>query len=265
MVPEPDGLMLRIVYANLGYSRAIDGSLGHHISRVHHHVYTPRAAQIRSLEFVRRTLQALKPDLSCFVEIDQGSLTNGFFDQLPMLREAHHQAVVIDNKYSATRTFRRLSISKGKSNAFLAARPVEFAKRYLDFGKKRLVYDIDIDGLRVLMVHCSLLKRIRALQFGQMASWIAERDTPTMLVGDFNMFGGEAELEPLVRGGALFHANRLSGPTFRLGPYRANLDTCLVSPSLARRCRVEIIDQPFSDHKMVKIDIDLREEARSSA
>ena len=158
--------MLRIVYANLGYSREINGSLRHHIARAHHHVYTPRGAQMRSLESVRTTLQALKPDLSCFVEIDQGSLTNGFFDQLPVLREERHQLAVIDNKYSGTRQFRRLSISKGKSNAFLSARPAEFAKRYLDFGKKRLVYDIDIAGLRVLMVHCSLVRRVRALQFG---------------------------------------------------------------------------------------------------
>lgn len=250
-------LMLRIVYANLGYSRDIDGSLGHHIARAHHHVYTPRRAQMRSLDFVRRTLEALKPDLSCFVEIDQGSLTNGFFDQLPMLREDRHEVAVIDNKYSATRKFRRLSISRGKSNAFLAARPAEFAKRYLDFGKKRLVYDIDIAGLRVLMVHCSLVRSVRALQFEQMAGWIAERDTPAMLVGDFNVFGGERELEPLLKTGALFHANRLSGPTFRFGPYRASLDTCLVSSYLRERCHVEIIDQPFSDHKMVKIDIEI--------
>ena len=82
--------MLRIVYANLGYSREIDGSLGHHLSRLHHHVFTPRAAQMRSLTFVRDTMRRLQPDLSCFVEIDQGSITNGYFDQFPVLCEDHH-------------------------------------------------------------------------------------------------------------------------------------------------------------------------------
>lgn len=215
--------MLRIIYANLGYARAIDGSLGHHISRAHHHFFTPRAAQLRSLQFVKDAIHALKPDLGCFVEVDQGSLTNGYFNQFRLLAEDQRFAT-IGNKYSATRKFRQISISRGKSNGFIASRPVEFVARYLDFGKKRLVYDIDIAGLRVLLVHCALLKRIRRKQFEQIAAWIAERDGPTMLVGDFNMFHGEGELAPLMQGGRLFHANRLSGPTFRFGPYRASLD-----------------------------------------
>lgn len=257
--------MLRIVYANLGYSREIDGSLGHHLSRLHHHVYTPRAAQMRSLEFVRDTMRRLQPDLSCFVEIDQGSITNGYFDQFPVLCTDDHAFATIDNKYSGTKKFRRSPISRGKSNAFLATREVQFEKRYLAAGKKRLVYDIDISGLRVLVVHCSLIKRVRALQFLQIAEWIAEREVPTMLIGDFNMFSGDAELAPLLKSKSLVHANKLSGPTFRFGPYRASLDTCLVSSSLAERCSIEIIDQPFSDHQMFKIDITLDDEMQLAA
>lgn len=248
--------MVRIVYANLGYLREIDGSLAHHIRRAHHHVFTPRAAQLRSLSFVKNAMRELKPDLSCFVEIDQGSLTNGFFDQFPVLREDHHLVGTIDNKYSATRKYRRLSISRGKSNAFLASRNVDFTRRYLSFGKKRLVYDIDIEGIRVLVVHCALTRRTRALQYAEIARWIAERDMPTIVVGDFNAMSGDGELEPLLRGGHLVHANRLLGPTFRFGPWRASLDTCLVSAELETRCRIEILDQPFSDHKMFNIDVD---------
>ncbi|KQT57443.1 MULTISPECIES: endonuclease/exonuclease/phosphatase family protein [unclassified Aureimonas] len=249
--------MLRIVYANLGYSREINGSIGHHLRRAHHHVFTPKAAQMRSLGFVKEKLRALKPDLSCFVEIDQGSLTNGFLDQLPVLREEHHQFARIDNKYSATPKFGRLSVSKGKSNAFLASQPVACTARYLDDGTKRLVYDIEIQGLRVMVVHCSLRAGVRARQFEQMAGWIDERDVPTMLVGDFNLFKGASELAPLLRRGNLYHANSASGPTFRFGPYRANLDSCLLSPSLQERASIDVIDQPFSDHQMLKIDINL--------
>ncbi|WP_152048469.1 endonuclease/exonuclease/phosphatase family protein [Aureimonas psammosilenae] len=247
--------MVRIVYANLGYLREIDGSLAHHIRRAHHHFFTPRAAQMRSLALVKGALKKLQPDLSCFVEIDQGSLTNGFFDQFPILREDHHLTGTIDNKYSATRKYRRLSISRGKSNAFLANRTVDFTRRYLDYGKKRLVYDIDIEGIRVLVVHCALTKRTRAAQYEQISGWIAERDMPTVVVGDFNAMWGESELAPLLQCGRLVHANRLLGPTFRFGPWRAALDTCLISADLERHCRIEIIDQPFSDHKMFKIDV----------
>ncbi|WP_182085800.1 endonuclease/exonuclease/phosphatase family protein [Aureimonas sp. ME7] len=248
--------MLRIVYANLGYSRDINGSIGHHVRRAHHHVFTTKRVQLRSLGFVRERLRELKPDLSCFVEIDRGSLTNGFFDQLPALAEPHHTTVRIDNKYSADRRFRRLSVSRGKSNAFLSARPLRYDARYLSFGKKRLVYDIAIAGIRVLVAHLSLRYRIRSLQIAELARWVAEREEPTVVVGDFNLFRGPGELEPLISGARLIHANAHSGPTFRLGPYRATLDSCLVSRDLADRVRVAILDQPFSDHQMIQLDID---------
>lgn len=247
--------MLRIVYANLGYSRDIDGSIGHHIRRVHHHIFTPRDAQMRSLNFVKETLRGLKPDLTCFVEIDRGSLTNGFFDQLPVLREEHHETVQIDSKYALDRQFRRFSISRGKSNAFLASRPLEFEARYLDHGTKRLVYDIDMSGIRVLIVHASLRHRVRERQFAQLAEWTAERDVPTVVLGDFNIFRGGRELRPMLRGGAFVHLNEQMEPTFRLGPYQASLDNCLVSGDIASSCRLEIINQPFSDHQMLQLDI----------
>lgn len=249
--------MPRIVYANLGYSREIDGSIGHHVRRAHHHIYTPRDAQLRSLNFVKEALRGLKPDLSCFVEIDRGSLTNGFFDQLPVLREDHHTMVQIDSKYAQERKFRRFSISRGKSNAFLASTPLEFRARYLDFGKKRLVYDIDLAGLRVLVAHCSLLYRVRERQFEQLAEWTRESDGPTVVVGDFNIFRGGQELRPLLADKRFKHLNEAHGPTFRFGPYRANLDTCLVSTQIAERCALQLVALPFSDHDMLCIDIDL--------
>lgn len=249
--------MPRIVYSNLGYSREIDGSIAQHVRRAHHHLYTPRDAQVRSLTFVKEALRELKPDLSCFVEIDRGSLTNGFFDQLPVLREDHHTTVQIDSKYALERKFRRFSISRGKSNAFLATQPLQFKARYLDHGKKRLVYDIDLMGIRVLVAHCSLLHRVRALQFEQLAEWTREEDGPTVVVGDFNIFRGGRELRPLLHDLRFKHLNEMHGPTFRLGPYRANLDTCLVSSGIADHCRLEMISQPYSDHDMLCIDVDV--------
>lgn len=247
--------MIRIVYANLGYSRAIDGSLGHHVRRVHRHLFTTERVQRRALAHVRGRLDALRPDLACFVEIDRGSFNNGFLDQTRLLADERHTTVRIDNKYGSDKRFRRLSVSRGKSNAFLAARPLRYAARYLSAGKKRLVYDIEMEGVRVLVAHLSLRYRIRCLQICELAAWIEEGDRPTVVVGDFNLFRGARELEPLLASGRLVHANEHSGPTFRLGPYRATLDTCLVSRDLIGECRLSILDQPFSDHQMIQVDI----------
>jgi len=248
--------MIRILYGNLGYSRAIDGSLGHHVRRAHRHLFTTERVQRRALAHVRERLDALQPDLACFVEIDRGSFNNGFLDQVGLIADARHTTVRIDNKYGADRRFRRLSVSRGKSNAFLAARPVRHEARYLSSGKKRLVYDIEIEGVRVLVAHLSLRYRIRCLQIRELADWVAEDERPTVVVGDFNLFRGAQELQPLLASGRLVHANAASGPTFRLGPYRATLDTCLASRDLIARCRVTILDQPFSDHQMIQLDIE---------
>jgi len=247
--------MIRIVYANLGYSRAIDGSIGHHVRRVHHHLFTTERVQRRALAQVRERLDTLQPDLACFVEIDRGSFNNGFLDQVRLLADDRHTTVRIDNKYGADRRFRRLSVSRGKSNAFLASRPVRHEARYLSVGKKRLVYDIEIAGVRVLVAHLSLRYRIRSLQIRELAAWVTEREEPTVVLGDFNLFRGARELEPLLASGRLVHANAQAGPTFRLGPYRATLDTCLASRDLIERCSVAILDQPFSDHQMIQLDI----------
>ena len=127
---------------------------------------------------------------------------------------------------------------------------------------KRQVYDIDLPGVRVLLAHCSLLRRVRHRQLEQLASWARERETPTIITGDFNMFGGAQELTPLLADGRFTYLNGKMAPTFRLGPWKASLDPCIVSGDLMGRCRIEIIDMPFSDHQMLMIDVDTAMDAR---
>ena len=146
---------MRIVYANLGYARDIDGSLKHHIGRAHHHIYTPRHAQLRALNFLKDKLRELQPDLSCFLEIDKGSVTNGFFDQFPVLCEDHHRTVRIDGKYSAGKRFRRLSVSRGKSSAFLAT-----GDHLLD-RLRHAVHQRAIAGFLTIFRHFCAIRRFR--------------------------------------------------------------------------------------------------------
>ena len=247
--------MFRLLYANLGYARDIDGSIGHHVRRWHHHVYTPRAAQMRGLSHVRDVMEKHEPDLSCFVEIDQGSITNGFFDQMAELWDERHHSYSVDNKYAEGARHGRLSISRGKSNGFIASSPVSFTKRYFTHGAKRLVYDIVVEGVHVFLVHCSLKAAVRREQFAELRGWIDALDAPAVIIGDFNLLKGMGELQGLLNDRLLVPAFDDQLPTFRFGPWRACLDQCLVSPDLKRYCRAEVIDQPFSDHQMLLVDL----------
>lgn len=247
--------MTRIVYANLGYLRAINGSIRHHLGRWHHHVYTPLRVQTESIAQLTATISRLDPDLCCLVEVDRGSITNRFYDQFPRLQGKTFVHAEAHGKYGLDRRPGRLALSHGKSNAFLAKRKVIARDRYLQDGKKKLVHEIRIDGVRILVVHLSLAFRVRSRQIAELADWIGEEEGPTILVGDFNVFRGERELLPLLKSGHLIYANRGLEPTFRLGPYRAALDTCLMSKTLAEQAKVSVVDQPYSDHQMLFIEL----------
>ncbi|MEN3792222.1 endonuclease/exonuclease/phosphatase family protein [Fulvimarina sp. MAC3] len=251
--------MTRIVYANLGYLRGIDGSIRQHVGRFWRHVYTPLAAQTESISQLSAKIRELSPDLCCLVELDRGSITNRFFDQLPTIGGDLLPVSGAHGKYGRTRTLSPFHISYGKSNAFLAKRPVTATDRYLTDGKKKLVYDIRLQterlAVRVLVVHLSLVESERTRQIRELATWVAEDHASTVVVGDFNALRGESELAPLLASGHLYHANKGMEPTFRFGPWRAALDTCLISEDLRETATIRIVDQPYSDHQMLVMDV----------
>ncbi|EAU41177.1 hypothetical protein FP2506_12959 [Fulvimarina pelagi HTCC2506] len=251
--------MTRIVYANLGYLRGIDGSIRQHVGRFWRHVYTPLAAQTESIAQLTAKIKEFSPDLCCLVELDRGSITNRFFDQLPTIGSELMPVSVAHGKYGMRRPLSPFHVSYGKSNAFLAKRPVTATDRYLRDGRKKLVYDIRLQtetlAVRVLVVHLSLVENERARQIRELSHWVAEDHTSTIVVGDFNAFRGESELRPLLASGHLYHANKGMEPTFRFGPWRAALDTCLISEDLRNHAKITIVDQPYSDHQMLVMDV----------
>lgn len=245
--------MLRIVCANVGYLRAIDGSFRQHVGRLHHHFSTPLSIQEECLRLLTERLEALDPDLCCLLEVDRGSITNRFFDQISKIATGLFEMTDARSKYGAGRRLHRLHHSLGKYSALFAKRSVAAKARYMLEGRKKLVFDVDLDGLRIIFVHLSLARRTRRRQIAELASWVEEGDLPTIVVGDFNIFRGEPELEPLLE--HLDYVNRGMTPSFRFGPYRAALDVCLASRSLRERIGIELIEQPYSDHRMLVIDI----------
>jgi len=67
--------------------------------------------------------------------------------------------------------------------------------------------------------------------------------------------GGFGELAPLLETKAMKILNEDHLPTFTFHKYQKTLDGCLVSSGLAERARIKIIDQPFSDHKALLVEI----------
>jgi endonuclease/exonuclease/phosphatase family metal-dependent hydrolase len=249
--------MLRILCTNLGYGRNIDGSFGQHVAGAWRHFYAPLSCQRDSLAFVREQIEKQAPHLSCFLEIDQGSLNNRFLDQLATLRSPDFHTFSATNKYGLVKPAGKLSISKGKSNAFMSSLPVTHRTHFFRHGTKKLVYEITVhDRLTVFLVHCSLRPWIRQKQFEELRYWAEKCPGKVLLIGDFNNFQGEKELLPLTGSGFQL-LNDTNIPTFRFGQYETCVDLCLISPGLAGKARLEVINQPSSDHQMLLVDIDI--------
>jgi endonuclease/exonuclease/phosphatase family metal-dependent hydrolase len=89
----------------------------------------------------------------------------------------------------------------------------------------------------------------------QLAQLLQSTPGEVVLMGDFNILTGFGELAPLTEGAGLRLLNREDEVTFRFHRRHLILDLCLCSPSLAERCHLRVIPQPFSDHAALLLDI----------
>ncbi|UDF04364.1 endonuclease/exonuclease/phosphatase family protein [Asticcacaulis sp. AND118] len=246
---------MKILFSNLGYATGISGSLFHHVTRVHRHVYQSPAAQQAVLSQFRQIIDAAQPDLCCLVELDQGSAHSGGFNQLQALTCHDYRVFDIAGKYGPDSHLTHLPFHHGKSNAFIARQPVDFDYLYFTDGSKRLVHRIRLrDGLTLFFTHFSLQRAVREKQFSQMRGWIEEAGGDAMILADFNIFNGPEELASLTGDGAMVLLNAPDTPTFRFHRWRHLLDLCVCSRGLAERWQMSVIPQPFSDHAALLVE-----------
>jgi endonuclease/exonuclease/phosphatase family metal-dependent hydrolase len=251
----------RILFSNIGYARGIDGSLRHHLDYFGRHFYCALPVQEQVLSQLKEIVQLENPDLCCFVEIDSGSLHSARYNQIEALLDdmyAHHD---ISDKYGEKSLLGRLPLHQGKSNAILARHELKFERQYFKHGTKRLIYNValppQIPGdVHVFFAHFSLNPKVRARQFTEMKKIILETPGETILLADFNIFGGFKELVPLLETEDLVVLNKESDPTFQTFSKRGlALDLCICSRSLLPRLNMRIIPQPFSDHAALLVQI----------
>jgi len=247
---------MKILFSNLGYARGISGSLAHHLALAGRNLFTLPAAQRKVLAQFRAIIEQERPELCCLVEIDSGSLHSGFLNQIQALMCGNYCFSDITSKYEESSLLARLPLHWGKSNGFLARQEFPFQRRYLKHGAKRLVYQIALPGITLFFAHFSLHQVTRKLQFTEMRQLVQEVGGEVIILADFNIMTGFDELRPLQQGeGGLQLLNRDNEPTFRFHRQERVLDLCLCSPALVPRTRLEIIQQPFSDHAALLLEL----------
>src|SRR5688500_15005080 len=181
----------RILFSNIGYAKGIDGSLRHHVGFFGRHFYCQLPVQEQVLSQLKAIIDAGKPDLCCFVEIDSGSLHTARFNQIEALIDTDYRFHDIADKYGHESWIGRMPFHKGKSNGFIAKDSTPFERLYFTHGTKRLIYRLLVPGdISVFFAHFSLRRDIRMKQFEEMRHLCRQVPGEFMILADFNILKG---------------------------------------------------------------------------
>lgn len=251
-------MALKIFFSNLGYARGIDGSLMSHIQGVYKHIYCSPFAQEQTLAQLNNIIKQYRPDLCCFVEIEQGTSQIRRLNHLHYLLNDDYPYYDIANKYGDEGVLRYLPLHIGRSNGFMGRNITHYEKMYFRHGSKRLIYKIELpQKIDVLFTHFSLNYKTRQKQLAEMAQHILTNPHQVILLADFNILTGFAELGQFIEQTGLTLLNDEETATFRFHRKYLPLDLAMASPALSPHVSLHIIDQPFSDHDALFLTVDL--------
>lgn len=248
---------MKILMSNLGYLRGISGSLADHILFAHRHFYCSIPVQEKMWGQLTGIIQQERPDLCCFVEIEQAVFHEGNLSVIKDIAGEAYPFFDIENKYLPASRLRTFPLTRGKSNAFMAKHQFPYNKLHFAHGTKRLIYKIELaPGLTLFFSHFSLSQKIRAEQLLEVRKLINDTHGEVIFMGDFNILKGFGELSPLLESDNLVLLND-DQPTFTFHVFKRVLDICLCTKEIAGKCRLQIIPQPYSDHAALLLEVDI--------
>jgi endonuclease/exonuclease/phosphatase family metal-dependent hydrolase len=248
---------VRILMSNIAYARGMSGSLFDQVMRAYRHVHCRTQVQQNVVDQIRCLVDAEKPDVCGFVEIDRGRASGKAFNQLHAILDGKYPVWDIANKYFRGNRSHAIPFLGRNCNAFCAKREVPFERVYLPAGMKRLAYKITLaPRLTLFFTHLALRKKTRTRQMEGIRALVDATPGEHVVMGDFNIFSGLDELKPLVDGSSLVLLNDPYAATHRFHKRHRVLDLCLVSEPLRERAELKVIPQGYSDHAALMLRLD---------
>jgi len=217
-------------------------------------------------------LKEIEPDILGLIEIDSGSVRFGRKSGTEMFSEELNMLNWVEKtKYSRRSIFKVLNyvpIIRKQGNAILSKYKILDTRFiYLSKGMKRLIINSRVEVpfenekrvLNLFAVHLSLRKKARAKQLKELAEIVSSAQTPKMVFGDFNNFGGSEELYEFLETTGLKDAckNSYSIKTYPSWKPKRRLDHIFYSDDIIiNTCRV--LDADFSDHLPLMVDLEFK-------
>lgn len=202
-------------------------------------------------------LMKLNPDIVGLVESDGGSYRQNGKSQPKEMASQIGGMPIFCCKYYPESFITKTPILKSQGNAVVTKiPPVSHKVRYLSYGVKRALLEVEYEDFVLYLVHLSLGRKARTKQLEELAERCMSSKKPVILAGDCNTFGGEDELFPLIERVGLKNANSDLMPTYPSSSPRMLLDFVLYSPEI----KVDNLFIPkvtFSDHLPLVCDFSL--------
>ena len=209
-----------------------------------------------TLETLTRFIDGLDPDVVGLLEVDEGSFRSGRQNQAEALAEALGHYHACRCKYGASSVAHLIPVLNKQSNAFLTRDSLATNRfHYLDKGFKRLVIELEMEGLVIYLVHLAVTFRTRHHQLSDLYSLVHGTDKPLIVAGDFNAWWGDKEIQLFLAATKLVNANTRGLPSFPSWQPRRQLDFVLHSPEI-RPQRFWMPQVTFSDHLPLVFDFE---------
>jgi len=201
-------------------------------------------------------IQEQDPDILGLIEVDTGSYRTNFTNQVELIAahlKQHHQSSV---KYKHGILTKAFPILRKQANAVLTKKKLPAGNfHYFPAGVKRLIIEVDIDGMRFFLVHLAIQKSVRKVQLAHLAK-LAKGRTPVIIAGDFNTFSGSQEIRGFQEELGLFNPNEQGHPTYPSWKPEKQIDFILCSKHV-RVHRFEIPKVKYSDHLPIVMDFNV--------
>ncbi|HEV2332608.1 MAG TPA: endonuclease/exonuclease/phosphatase family protein [Gammaproteobacteria bacterium] len=226
------------------------------------HLPVPGAGYLRNtsrnLARITDFIRSQSPDIAGLVEVDLGSVRASAINQAEAIARALGHAPGYQNKYGLRSLNQRLPIVRKQGNAFLTRYPEAVQRcHYFDLGIKRLIMELELERVRLFLVHLSLRHSHRHHQMHHLLSLIKDSHKPVVVAGDFNTLHGDHEIRHFQETAGLSSANTGNLPSWPSNRPSRQLDFILYGPGI-EATRFELPQVRYSDHLPLVCDFEVR-------
>ncbi len=202
-------------------------------------------------------VKSVNPDIIGLIEVDSGSFRSQKNNQAEAIAFELQHDHVFQPKYAARSVASKMPLLNKQGNAIVSNRPIVAQKfHYFREGVKRLVIELELEAVCIFLVHLSIKYRHRQGQLQDLHALVANAQKPVIVAGDFNVFGGDRELQLFMAATGLRNANRLGKPSHPSRRPKRQLDYIFHSPQISVS-DFEIPPIKLSDHVPLICDFEL--------